>query len=68
MSIGENIKKFREAKNLTQEQLAEQTGVDQSYIAKVEHDVRSPTIMFCKAIAKALECALSDLIGVNDTA
>ena len=63
MSIGENIKSFRESKGLTQAQLAEQLGVDQSYIAKVEKSVRSPTVMFVEATAKTMGCTLDELLG-----
>jgi len=62
MLLGENIKKFREYKGLTQVQLAERIGVQQSYIAKLEKAVKSPTIMMVKAISKELDCKLEDLI------
>ena len=63
MSIGENIKRFREEKHLTQTQLSESLGVDQSYIAKVENNIRIPSIMFCEAAAKIFGCTLNDLVN-----
>jgi transcriptional regulator with XRE-family HTH domain len=69
MSIGENVKKFRENKNLTQEQLAEQLGVDRSHITKVENNIKNPSIPLIQAMIKVLDCTLNDLINTEtDTA
>ena len=65
MTIGENIKKLREAKGMTQVQLAEKVGVSQPYIVKIEQSARSPTIMMIEAIAKALGCTLTELLEKN---
>lgn len=63
MTIGENIRKLREAKNFTQEALAEKVAVNRSYIAKIELDIQTPTLPMSKALAKALDCALTDLVS-----
>ena len=36
MSIGTNIKQFREERGLTQEQVADKLGISQSYISRLE--------------------------------
>ena len=63
MSIGENIKKYRIAKNLTQEELAEVVGVAQSMICQIERGTKTPTLPLGKDIAIALNCPLEALLG-----
>ena len=63
MSIGENIKRLREDKNLTQIQLGEMINVTQSMIAQLERGTRTLTVPMGKAIAQALNCKFDDLIA-----
>lgn len=51
MSVGKNIKKLREEKNLTQEELAEAVSVSRSMIAQIERDGRVPIITLAAEIA-----------------
>ena len=55
--IRQNIKKYREKANLTQQQLADKAGVSMNYIAKIESKKmqRGFTITFLGRIADALE-------------
>ena len=62
MTIGQNIKKFREAKNLTQMQLAEKVGIARPAITQFERGSRVPNMPIGEAIAKALDCTINDLI------
>jgi len=43
-SLGENFKKARERKKLTQSQLAEKMGCKQSFVSKLERGVREPNL------------------------
>ena len=63
MSIGENIKKFREAKGFTQQQLADRVGVERHYISMFECGSRSPNMNLGDALAEALGCSLLELLG-----
>jgi transcriptional regulator with XRE-family HTH domain/predicted RNA-binding Zn-ribbon protein involved in translation (DUF1610 family) len=55
MHIGENIKKIREVKGLTQAQLAVKAGVGQAYISKIESQtIKEPPMSTIEAIAMAL--------------
>lgn len=54
MSIGENIKKWRMERNLSQKQLGEQIGMSQQQIGQYELGVRSPKQDTQIKIAKAL--------------
>ena len=40
--VGEKIKKLREEKNISQQELAEKTGIAQTTISKYEKNISSP--------------------------
>ena len=63
MSIGENIKRLREGRNLTQIQLSEMINVTQSMVAQLERGSKTLTVPLGKDIAKALGCKFDDLIA-----
>ena len=63
MSLGENMKKFRKEKKLTQFDLANISGLSRSYIADVERNRYSPSLDTLNTLAKALEISVSELIG-----
>lgn len=54
MNIGEKIKKLRTDRNLTQPQLAEAIGIEQSYLSKLENDKSVPSADIFQAILRAL--------------
>ena len=62
MSIGENIKRIREEKKMSQDSLAKTIGVTQSYIAKIENGLKIPSMATGKAIAKEFGCTVDDLV------
>ena len=59
--LGGRVKELRKAAGLTQEELAEKTGLPQSHISRIENAELSPTNMTLQKIAKALGRRLSDL-------
>lgn len=67
MSIGENIKKLREEKELTQEQLARQIGVSQAMLAQIERGTKSCAMQLGKLIAQELECSVLALYGEEES-
>jgi len=54
MNIGEKIRQLRTDKNLTQPQLAEAIGIEQSYLSKLENDKSVPSADIFQSILKAL--------------
>ena len=60
--VGKNIKAFREQKNLTQEQLAEQLNVTRQAISGWENEKTQPDVETLHKIACALECSVEELI------
>ncbi len=60
-SIGQEIKKARKNKNLTQERVAEMIGVSATYIGFIEQGQRVPSIKTADKLARVLKIKLSDL-------
>jgi transcriptional regulator with XRE-family HTH domain len=57
-----NMKKLRKERGWSQEALADEAGLDRTYISGIERVVRNPTITVIERIAAALECRLGDLL------
>ena len=60
--VGSNVKRIRQEKGLTQEQLAEISGFSQQYISGLEQGQRNPTIVSPYELATALGVSHMDLI------
>jgi transcriptional regulator with XRE-family HTH domain len=60
--VGENARKARVSRGLTQEQLSEQTGLSQQYISGLEQGRRNPTILTLHQLALALGTTPASLI------
>ena len=63
MSVGENIKKMREKRNIKQSELAERTGVTQAMICQMERGTRNPSLQLGLEIAKVLDCTVDELLN-----
>ena len=53
-TLGLNVRRAREAKELTQEKLAERARLDPTYISGIERGLRNPGIKNVARLAKAL--------------
>lgn len=60
--LGPHIRERRIALNLSQEALADASGIDRSHMGKIERGERNVTILNLARIAKALGCKLSDVV------
>ena len=61
--IGERIRKLRMEKKLTQDQLADMTGLKRPHITRIEAGVYSVGFDTLQAIAEALGCTV-DMVAV----
>lgn len=61
MSLGEQIRKAREAAGLSQETVAFDAGVDRSYLSDIERNLHSPTVDRLLAICSAMGISASEL-------
>jgi transcriptional regulator with XRE-family HTH domain len=62
-AFGEAVRKFRTAKGLSQEKLAEHADIHRTYIGDVERGLRNIALVNMHRIAAALGVSLSELIG-----
>ena len=60
-TLGLNVRKRREARELTQENLAERAGLDATYISGIERGLRNPGIKNVAKLAKALGLSTAEL-------
>jgi transcriptional regulator with XRE-family HTH domain len=65
-ALGQNIRRRREARELTQEKLAERASLDPTYISGIERGLRNPGIKNVAKLAKALGFTTAELLkGVD---
>lgn len=60
--VGQQIKKFRKMRKLTQTELAHRVWKDRQYLYKIESGKVTPSIFTIAMIALALEVTLSELL------
>ncbi len=63
MAVGVAIKKARTSKGVSQEQLANDAGIDRSYMGGMERGEHNFTIMSLVKIAKGLEMTAAELLA-----
>lgn len=64
--LGSRIKALRIAKNLTQEQVADQIGVSRQKYARVESGTNSITLDILSKVAEILDVTVGDITRVLD--
>jgi len=62
VSLGKNVRLRRISRQLSQEQLAEMSGLHRTYIGMVERAEKNITILNVKRLSLALECTVADLL------
>lgn len=60
-ALGLNVRQRREAREFTQEKLAERAGLDATYISGIERGLRNPGIKNVARLAKALGLTTAEL-------
>ncbi|HUQ09100.1 MAG TPA: helix-turn-helix transcriptional regulator [Steroidobacteraceae bacterium] len=67
MNIGEKVKQLRAERNLTQPQLAQAIGIEQSYLSKLENDKSVPSADIFQAILRAFSVDVATFLdGVDE--
>lgn len=67
MTFNERLKKIREQKKMTQEQLAQRSGISRRMISKYEGGNARPRFDAAEKIAAALDISVSELLGESGT-
>lgn len=60
--FGEVLRRYRSSVGISQEELADRTGVDRTFISRLERGVRQPTITTLLGLSRALGISAGDLM------
>jgi transcriptional regulator with XRE-family HTH domain len=60
--VARNLRRLRQAKGLSQEELAHRSGVDRSYISQLETADYAATVVMLGKLAEALEVEPADFL------
>jgi transcriptional regulator with XRE-family HTH domain len=63
--VGANVRRYRQALGLTQEELALRSGFGQQYISDLERGLMNPTVVTLFELSQALGVKPLDLITPN---
>lgn len=63
--VGTNIRRLREEKGWSQEELADRTGLHRTYISGIERGVRNPTVTIVARIARPLGIKPGELLKLE---
>jgi transcriptional regulator with XRE-family HTH domain len=61
--LAKNVRKYRQQRKLTQEQLAFEAEIDLTYMGGIERGKRNPSLLVMARIAEALGVQLPKLLG-----
>ena len=59
--FGENLRRIRINKNITQVEIANILGVDRSFVSNIENGKNNPTLSTITSLAKALNIPIDEL-------
>lgn len=63
MTLGDNIRKYRNRAQYTQEELASRANISRSYLADIENNRYNPSLDVLSSIAQSLNIELAQLLG-----
>ena len=64
--VAKNVKALRLGRGLSQQELANKTGLTVRYISRLENSAQNLTLEVIEKLAKGLGCSPADLIGNED--
>lgn len=64
--VGNNLRRFRKAAGLSQEELAHQARLDRTYVSGMERGIRNPTVLVLQDLASVLDIRAADLLIEQD--
>ncbi len=62
-NLARNLVQIREARGITQQQLAKVSGIPRATIANLESGGANPTVLVLSRVSAALQVSLDELIG-----
>ena len=67
-AFGQALREARQSKGISQEDLAERSGLDRSFISLVERGIQSPNIVVLLKVAAVLGISAAELIAKTEAA
>ncbi|MBS0363392.1 MAG: helix-turn-helix transcriptional regulator [Proteobacteria bacterium] len=64
--LASNLKRYRKAAGLSQEELAHRVGIDRTYVSSLERRVYAASVDLLDRVAKALNVEAADLLKRPD--
>lgn len=64
--VGKNVKRYRELKGVSQEELAFQSDLHRTYVSGVERGIRNPTVAIVARLAVALGVTPAKLLEFQE--
>jgi len=64
--FGARLREVRLKRGLSQQELAERVGIPQPHVSAMESGVKFPNLLTVLRLAVALECKVTELVGVFD--
>ncbi|OWY32669.1 helix-turn-helix domain-containing protein [Herbaspirillum aquaticum] len=64
--FGDKVRALRKRRGLSQEEFADLSGFDRTYVSGIERGIRNPSLIAIEKIAIALEVSLSELFESLD--
>lgn len=61
-ALGKIVKNRRKSINISQEELAEQSGLDRTYISGVERGVRNPSLTALLSLSQGMHISVAQLL------
>jgi transcriptional regulator with XRE-family HTH domain len=66
-TFAKNLRRIRLERGLSQEALADLTGIDRTYVSALERELYSPSLDMMERLANALNIPVDQLIGSHDS-
>lgn len=64
--VGRNVRRYRELKGYSQEELAFQSDLHRTYVSGVERGIRNPTVAILARLAEALGVKPAKLLEIEE--
>jgi transcriptional regulator with XRE-family HTH domain len=64
--FGKKIKAIRRSREMTQERLAELSGLSLQYIGEIERGTRNPSLTSMESLATALDLPIAELFNLDE--
>jgi len=62
LTLGENVKRYRKQRGLTQKEVALIAGISGATVSEIESETKPPSMKMLKKLATALRCTPADLL------